>query len=501
MTNHKKQSLVSFVFALCLLLLLCSEPVLADSTKTKSKSPSADKISANNSATTSLITIGDFARTEIKHLQRVDLRHLGLPLVNEIPANNSAITSLITASDGKIYGGTSGIYAGDEAYLFFFDPVINKVRHLGKIKDQGGIHHSLVEDKNGYIYIGTGKSIFAEFQMHQYGPGHPTNPNEDLIDWDKFDTRNYPDHVRYEWKNVHGVMGYQYVDLILWNDIKNHFKDYPGGRLYRYNPEKSNRHVKLTDMECEAEDLGIPVPGNSIYSLTISPEGDVIYGLSYPDGHLFIYDIANDQFKDIGEIDQEVTFHGPERNWRSLPRALICDDTGRVYTSSTNGQIICFLPDLVKIVPTGLFIPTDYYHTHISTDYAVVEYFAKDSSGLIYGGSSDGFLFSFNPDPQNMQLINLGKIRAPRRLRCLTVGKDGKVYFIAGLRSTSRVCQFYSYNPQSGGFEALGLLIADRSPYYYWRGYQFDSMTTGIDGTIFIGESERRSHLFLYTPQ
>jgi hypothetical protein len=40
----------------------------------------------------------------------------------------------------------------------------------------------------------------------------------------------------------------------------------------------------------------------------------------------------------------------------------------------------------------------------------------------------------------------------------------------------------------------------DRSPYYSWRGYQFDSMTTGLDGTIYIGESERHSHLFLYLP-
>ena len=78
--------------------------------------------------------------------------------MNEITANSSAVTSLLTSSDGKIYGGTSG----EEAYLFIFDPVINKVRHLGKIDGQEGIHHSLVEDENGYIYIGTGKNIFDE---------------------------------------------------------------------------------------------------------------------------------------------------------------------------------------------------------------------------------------------------------------------------------------------------------------------------------------------------
>ena len=46
----------------------------------------------------------------------------------------------------------------------------------------------------------------------------------------------------------------------------------------------------------------------------------------------------------------------------------------------------------------------------------------------------------------------------------------------------------------------LGVIAVDRSPYYSWRGYQFDSMATGTDGTVYIGESERRSHLFLYLP-
>jgi hypothetical protein len=71
---------------------------------------------------------------------------------------------------------------------------------------------------------------------------------------------------------------------------------------------------------------------------------------------------------------------------------------------------------------------------------------------------------------------------------------------MAGERSTTKPCQFYLYDPQLSRFETLGLLIADRSPYYYWRGQQFDCMTTGLDGTIYFGESERKSHLFLYIP-
>jgi hypothetical protein len=401
----------------------------------------------------------DWAKTNIQETQRVDLRDLGYPLVNEIPENSSAITSLLTARDGKIYGGTSG----EESYLFLFDPVINKVRHLGKIPGQESVHHALVEDKDGSIYLGTGRNMFEEISISKGGIG-----KEELI------------------------------DKSLWEDIKNHFKDYPGGHLYRYNPQLSNQKVKLPDMPCELEDLGIPLAHNSIYALTINPAGDEIYGITYPDGHFFAYDIAMRKLTDLGPIDEKVVFHGPERNWRSLPRALVCDDSGKVFFSGTEGMIRYYDPVARKLMSTDVKIPGDYYYLQFFEDYTVVEYFVRDSNGLIYGGTSDGYLFSF--DPAGMKLTNLGKMRASRRLRCLSVGLNGKVYIIAGERSSSKPCQFYSYDPHSGGYDDLGLLIVDRSPYYYWRGQQFDAMTTGKDGTLYIGESERRSHLFIFIP-
>jgi len=400
----------------------------------------------------------DWARPVIKNQQRVDLRDLGYPMVNEIPVNSSAITSLLTARDGIIYGGTSG----DESYLFLFDPKINKVRHLGKIPGHTGIHHSLVEDKDGNIYIGTGKNVFDEVTLTKWGEG------DDL------------------------------VDITLWKDIKKHFSSYPGGHIYCYKPSKSNMTVKLTDMNCEVEDLGMPLANNSIYAMTINPNSDEIYGLTYPDGHFFVYNIALKKFTDHGEIDRQKVYHGPERHWRTLCRSLICDDAGRVFMSGTDGLLMYYDPKSKKLVNTEIEIPGDYYYLQFFKDYTEVEYFTRTPDGLIYGGTTDGYLFSF--DPSKMLLNNLGKVRESRRLRCLTAGIDGKIYMMAGEISTTKPCQFYSYSPNPGKFETLGLLIADRSPYYYWRGQQFDCMATWTDATIFLGESERKSHLFLYIP-
>jgi hypothetical protein len=399
----------------------------------------------------------DWIVPDLQHLQRLDLRDLGYTLVNEIPSNSSAITSLLTAADGKIYGGTSG----DEAYLFVFDPKINKVRHLGRIKGQQAIHHSLVQDREGYLYFGTGLNPFAPVQLSK------------------------------------GELG-DFVDRTLWKDIQNHFKDYPGGHLFRYSPKESDKEVKLPDMECDVLDLGIPAANNSVYAMTISPEGKTIYGVTYPDGFFFTYDIAAKVFKTVGRIDSLKAYHGPERDWRSLPRALVCDDSGRVFTSGLGGNLFYFDPSAGKLVRTEMRVPGDRYPGQ-SIDYAVVENFARACDGTIYGGSSDGYLFAFCPD--KMELRNLGKLRSNRRLRALTVGLDGRVYMMAGERTSTRPNQMFRYDPARACFDNLGVLIVDRSPYYYWRGYQFDCMVTGADGTLFLGESERQSHLFFYIPE
>ncbi len=401
----------------------------------------------------------DWARPWIVNQQRIDLRELGNPGVNEIPEYNSAITSLVTAKDGLIYGGTTGM----EAYLFFYSPVTNKVRHLGKIPGQESIHHAMIEDSMGHIYFGTGRSMFNEVELSPGG------------NWDQ-------------------------ADETLWNDIKKHFQSEPGGHLYRYNPSESNGNVKLPDMKAEVEDLGIPVAGNSVYTLTVSPEGSVLYGLTYPDSHFFIYNISEGSFNDLGPVDDRIVFHGPERYWRSICRDLICDKKGNVYFSSTNGEIKYYSPESKSIHATGQKIPGDYYPSQFYTDYDVVECFDADTSGLIWGGTSDGYLFSY--DPHTNTLSNLGKPRAHRRIRCLKAGDDGKIYLIAGEQpiTSSVPCKLFEYDPVNTGFTDRGMLIVDRSPYYYRRGYQFDCMTKGKDGTLYLGESEYRSNLFILIP-
>jgi hypothetical protein len=387
---------------------------------------------------------------------RLDLRDLGYPEVNQVPANSSAITSLLAASNGRIYGGTTG----EEAYLLVYDPSINKVRHLGRVPGEHGIHHALVEGADGALYFGTGRNVFGEVPLSR-----TTKP------------------------------GSNGVAATLWDDVKRPYASYAGGHLFRYDPRKSDGQVLFPQDRCPAEDLGVPVANNGIYAMAIDAETAVIYGVTYPDGRLFAYDIAQKKFRDLGDIDGTVFFHGPEREWRSLPRALVIGPAHRLYTSGANGDLVYYDPEDNKIHSTGQRIPGEYYPVQAYTGHPVAEAFVKGPKGLIYGATSDGFLFSF--DASGGRLTNLGKPRVSRRVRALGISR-GLVYVVAGERIEP--CRLFSYDPSGGGFRDLGILAVDRSPYYSWRGYQFDSMATAQDGTVYIGESERRSHLFLYLP-
>ena len=61
------------------------------------------------------------------------------------------------------------------------------------------------------------------------------------------------------------------------------------------------------------------------------------------------------------------------------------------------------------------------------------------------------------------------------------------------------VCRLFSFRLDEGYLD-WGVLGVDRSPYYAKIAYQFDAMCTGADGTVFIGESDRRAKLFMFVP-
>ncbi len=392
---------------------------------------------------------------------RMDYRDLGYPTQNLIPADNSQITALMTHSNGFIYGATSG---KTQSYLFFYNRFINKVRPLGKIGIEKGVHHCLLEGKNGEIYIGTGLNMLAPLKL----------------------TKDFP-------------VEKEGIEKQLWKDIKAPYESYPGGHIYRYDTKKGDINTYTNDDATPLEDLGIPVANNSVYAMTLNPEKTRIYGLSYPDAVFFIFDLKTRTTRKFGDIMTHKVYGGPERNWRSVPRDLFWDSkTGAVYTSGDNGFLLKYNPKADSLELTWMRLPGEYWEGLKSWDYPIIEQIIQDqSSGRVFGSTHDGYLVEL--DFAQEKVIVLGKPRAMRRMRAMKMGFDNKIYMITG--EFERFCKLHSYDiTGKEGFRELGNFAVDRSPYYSKRSYQFDAMAIGPEGTVFCGESDRDGKLFFYIP-
>lgn len=390
----------------------------------------------------------------------MDFRDIGYPAATMIPADDSPIASLLSHSNGKVYGATSG----KQSYLFVFDHFTNKVYPLGKIPGATGVHNALVEGPSGMIFIGTGLNELTEVPLSKKMP-----------------------------------YGRRAIENQLWTDIKTKYQDHEGGKIFVYDPKVGDKEVYLPEDMAKVKDLGVAVKGNSIYTMTINQEMTKIYGISYPDAHFFEYDVGAKSFTDHGPWLTTLSHAGPERSWRNVPRAMLCLPDGKVISSGDGGLMTHFDPKQGKIKPMQLRIPGEYWITQKYEGYPVVEQLLMTKNdSTIYGTTSDGFLFRLHME--TAQLHTLGKPMVERRVRAMTLGKDQKLYMICGEKT--HVCRMFSYDlsERNGGFEDYGVLGVDRSPYYAKIGYQFDAMCTAADGTIFIGESDRRAKLFFYLP-
>ena len=58
----------------------------------------------------------------------------------------------------------------------------------------------------------------------------------------------------------------------------------------------------------------------------------------------------------------------------------------------------------------------------------------------------------------------------------------------------------FALDPVKAAFEMLGMIDVNRRAYYSWQGYVFDSMVAGLDGTVYMGQAERKSKLYLFYP-
>ena len=262
------------------------------------------------------------------------------------------------------------------------------------------------------------------------------------------------------------------------------------------------RVVVGADASIRVTDLGTPVPGEGVFSLTGNASSKMIYGISYPSGFFFSYNIVSKSFKvykNSGVTKTELNTLVDEYHQKPdeyLSGTVITDQQGLVYTSQPINRLV-------------VFNPADESFTTLSELPAVwgrrtlgrTESWIRTANGLLYGGNAgDGQLFQV--DPSTRKIKNLGKPAMMNRLRGLCVGADGKIYGLSG--ALPGYVHLFSYSPSGEGFTDLGnpqfiLKAPGIEQGIEWRGFQLSTITASEDGKyIVMGEDEALSQLLVF---
>lgn len=266
----------------------------------------------------------------------------------------------------------------------------------------------------------------------------------------------------------------------------------PSGHLLEYTPEEGKDAVMNVGGSLVVKDRGVPITGESIAALAIDRKGDVIYGLTSPGAHVFRYGITDAKFADLGVVAKNVPFGEKFEHEKMMSRMLVVDGAGDLFASGEDGvlyEVRGASGKLEKLESRAPAIPGREPFTRVDA-------FILDPSGAIYGGTSDGYLFRL--DPHNGLVTNLGKPLNQYHIAGLAVGRDGRLYGVGG--DTSEMARMFSYDPATGAYDLLGFVDVNRSPYYTWQAYVAGAVVADARGTIYVGEDERISRLFLYFP-
>jgi hypothetical protein len=251
----------------------------------------------------------------------------------------------------------------------------------------------------------------------------------------------------------------------------------------------------------DIKDLGIPIPGEDVYTLLSDISGTMLYGISYPSGLFFTYNINTRHTKIFKDIVPSVKDIADLKLYILKPRdylcqALIQDNEGLVYGSLPINKLFCFNPknDSFQILEDVL--PAVWGLRMLGR----VDSWAKSGDGKLYGGNAgDGQLFVL--DPTTKKIKNLGNPVMMNRIRGLTFGRNGKLYGVAG--APPGYTHFFSYDGENGfhdfGNPQFEMVAPGIEQGIGWRGYNIRTLVSSEDGKyVVMGEDEALSQLLIF---
>ncbi len=251
------------------------------------------------------------------------------------------------------------------------------------------------------------------------------------------------------------------------------------GEFMEYCTIPRGKMSQVNDCHLNLASLGTQ---EGIYALTA--KGGCLYGLTKPGGIFFIYNL------ETKELRSHHIFRSLIQEQPNLSKILFQYGDG-IYFSGHHGYLIRYDIPSDSFQETGLKIPCSPGREYLNC----LDALTTADDGLFYGGThADGYLFRLNLKENS--LVNLGKPTGEGQIRAVTIGKDGILWGIAG--RDKDLSHLFAYNPSTGDLSDRGIMRS-KIP-NTWIIHRANTMLTGLDGELYIGEHDTISHLVTYFP-
>ena len=278
--------------------------------------------------------------------------------------SHDTYNGLSCASDGKIYYVLCSERIDVAGQMYCLDPSTGKIEHLGDLTEMCG------EKDMKVIAQGKSHVNFREMGGKLY----------------------FSTHLGY----------YSIIDGMEKTGLpRDGYGAYRGGHLLAFDM-KTRR----------TEDLGIAPHGEGILTMNMDTVRGLIYGLTWPTGYLFRYDVAKREMKDLGPFTGRGE-DGMGKDFRVICRSIAIDpDDGTIYLTNAEGQIkkLRLGSDVTETIE-GEDMVKDYFGTYeVSTagsmayNWRQVFWYAPEKK--IYGvHGNSGYLFRFDPAIPRLEVL------------------------------------------------------------------------------------------------
>ncbi len=299
-----------------------------------------------------------------------------------------------------------------ELSAFANDTKIIATRYATNFPQSKGNYNGISSASDGLIYyVLCSGDLDVGAQMYSFNPENAEIEHlADLTDvTDGYEMKAIPQgksHVNfYEYKGK--LYFATHVDFYKNVDGKELMGDPPAG----YQPYQGG-HILSYDMTTgEIEDLGIASPTRGgIIAQTMDTDRGRIYGLTWPRGEVFRYDVESRNLKQLGEYFADGE-EGDGDRYQILSRSIsVSKVNGHAYFNNPSGEIYEYVydQDEIRLVETDN-LQKDYFGVPVgrSMGYQWRQSIWSDLDNLIYGVHNESeYLFSLDPMTNKVTLLD-----------------------------------------------------------------------------------------------